>query len=502
MEQERFDKIQPPGYGSLRDELAGLRARVQTRGGAIYDGWCQQIHRPEFRASALNLAHYLTLRSRDLRTLQRRLMPLGLSSLGRLEARVMPNLDAVTACLAALAGTTAPANCHMPSTTEFFLGENILARNAEAVFGQQKNARSHILATLDTEAAENPEFVRNLVQCGVDAVRINCAHDDADAWQQMINNARAAGRFLDRKIPVLMDIAGPKLRITGVMPQLPIPVVTIGDEMLLCAQLPEIAQPGILAVTCQPQSVLSSLRIGDAVSVDDGKLRGKIVRVEPDGLVVRFERGRLKGIKMRPGRGINFPTASLHSDPLTAKDLHDLDFVCANADMVGFSFVEASDHVAMLQNELAARRADWQDLALIAKIETPRAVHNLPEIIVQAAGRQPLAVMIARGDLAVEMGFSRGAEMQEEILWICEAAHIPAIWATQVLENLVRKGLPSRGEMTDAAMAGRAECVMLNKGPNILEAVGVLDELLGRMAEHQIKKTPTLRVLHSWAAPE
>ena len=106
--------------------------------------------------------------------------------------------------------------------------------------------------------------------------------------------------------------------------------------------------------------------------------------------------------------------------------------------------------------------------------------------------------MIARGDLAVEMGFERVAEMQEEIMWIAEAAHVPLIWATQVLEELVKKGLPSRGEMTDAAMAARAECVMLNKGPNVAAAVGVLDRLLRRMGEHQVKKTPTLRALHSW----
>jgi pyruvate kinase len=107
--------------------------------------------------------------------------------------------------------------------------------------------------------------------------------------------------------------------------------------------------------------------------------------------------------------------------------------------------------------------------------------------------------MIARGDLAIEMGFERLAEMQEEILWLCEAAEVPAIWATQVLEGLVSKGLPSRGEMTDAAMSGRAECVMLNKGPNAPIAVAALDRLLRRMNEHQHKKTPTLRALHSWA---
>jgi pyruvate kinase len=107
--------------------------------------------------------------------------------------------------------------------------------------------------------------------------------------------------------------------------------------------------------------------------------------------------------------------------------------------------------------------------------------------------------MIARGDLAIELGFERVAEMQEEILWLCEAAQVPAIWATQVLEGLVTKGLPSRGEMTDAAMAARAECVMLNKGPNVAAGVEALDRLLRRMSEHQRKKTPTLRALRSWA---
>ena len=134
----------------------------------------------------------------------------------------------------------------------------------------------------------------------------------------------------------------------------------------------------------------------------------------------------------------------------------------------------------------------------MAKIETPQAVSNLPELIVQAAGQQPFAVMIARGDLAIAIGYQRLAEIQEEILWLCEAAHIPVIWATQVLENLVKKGIPSRAEMTDAAMSDRAECVMLNKGPFIAEAVTILDDVLTRMEEHQLKKTPQLRALHSW----
>jgi len=110
-------------------------------------------------------------------------------------------------------------------------------------------------------------------------------------------------------------------------------------------------------------------------------------------------------------------------------------------------------------------------------------------------------VMIARGDLAVECGFERLAEVQEEILWICEAAHMPVIWATQVLENLARTGRPSRAEITDAAMGVRADCVMLNKGPHIELAMHTLDDILRRMQEHQSKKRPLLRALKSWAPP-
>jgi pyruvate kinase len=104
--------------------------------------------------------------------------------------------------------------------------------------------------------------------------------------------------------------------------------------------------------------------------------------------------------------------------------------------------------------------------------------------------------MIARGDLAVECGFERLAKVQEEILWICEAAHVPVVWATQVLETLAKNGMPSRAEITDAAMGHRAECVMLNKGPHVGGAVRTLADILNRMDAHQFKKRAMLRELH------
>ena len=129
------------------------------------------------------------------------------------------------------------------------------------------------------------------------------------------------------------------------------------------------------------------------------------------------------------------------------------------------------------------------------KIENEQAFTNLPRLLLTSLRNPPVGVMVARGDLAVEVGFERLAEVQEEILWLCEAAHVPVIWATQVLESMAKSGQPSRAEVSDAVMSGRAECVMLNKGAYIVPAVRLLNGVLERMNAHQTKKRSMLRKL-------
>ncbi len=482
------------------EEVLALRDHIAEHGRSTFRQWQPHIERPCFRFGAFNLAHYLAFRHHDVRALQRRLMQLGLSSLGRAEGRVLASLDALILALCGLAEVEPPRIIHRPNRRQFFRGERLLVRNTNEIFGAAPEKRTgRILVTLGSDAAETPHIVAALVASGADAIRINCAHDNVNAWSCMIDHVRAAEKKSGRRIPVLMDIGGPKVRTASVRTPPEQDRLRVGDELLLVTGEPigEAAPP--FSVGCTLPQIFARVKVGDFVSLDDGKLRGHIVRRIAGGLVAEMQEGRDKGIRLKAEKGINFPGVDLCLDPLTARDRADLDFIAEHADMVGYSFVETAEHVALLQSELATRRADWQKLALVAKIETPRAVRNLPAIIVQAAGRQPLAVMIARGDLAIELGFERLAEMQEEILWLCEAAHVPAIWATQVLEGLVTKGLPSRGEMTDAAMSARAECIMLNKGPNAPAAAAALDRLLQRMNEHQHKKTPTLRALRSWA---
>jgi pyruvate kinase len=161
--------------------------------------------------------------------------------------------------------------------------------------------------------------------------------------------------------------------------------------------------------------------------------------------------------------------------------------------MVGLSFVNRPEDIYALQAEL--RRLAAEHLGIVLKIETRGGFDRLPSLLLAAMHSPSIGVMIARGDLAVECGYERLAEVQEETLWMCEAAHVPVIWATEVLENLAKTGTPSRAEITDAAMGERAECVMLNKGPHLAEAVRVLDDILRRMQAHQNKKRSMLRPL-------
>jgi pyruvate kinase len=240
--------------------------------------------------------------------------------------------------------------------------------------------------------------------------------------------------------------------------------------------------------------VLSQLRQGQAVWIDDGRLGAVVEDIRPDSVSLRVTHAPPDGFRLRADKGINLPGAELGLGPLSEKDLADLDFVVRHADLVGFSFVESAADMHALMAELKHRNAGA--LGIVAKIETERALRNLPEIMLSTIGHYPLAIMIARGDLAVEIGGERLAEIQEEILWLAEAGHVPVIWATQVLETMAKTGAVSRPELSDAAMSVRAECVMLNKGPFIVTALRTLDRILRRMQDHQQKKMPQLRALN------
>lgn len=245
-------------------------------------------------------------------------------------------------------------------------------------------------------------------------------------------------------------------------------------------------------VGCTLPQAVSALEPGARVIFDDGKIDCVAERRAGRGMLLKVTRAAEGGANLGAEKGINLPDTALRGVDFTAGDEAALDFALAHADMVGLSFIRNRASVTALYRRLESAK---KDLGVVLKIETAAAFADLPGILLTAMSRYPLGVMIARGDLAIEVGFQRLAEVQEELLWLCEAARLPVIWATEVLAHLARDGVATRAEVTDAAMSVRAECVMLNKGPKIDLAAQTLVDILHRMEEHQYKKRSLYRKL-------
>lgn len=486
---------------SLVAQLAELREAVAREGHDLFEPWQRALKSPTSRFAALNMAYYLALRARELRPLQEALTPWGLSSLGRSEARVLANLDAVLVSLAALTGRAEPALPSRPRPGAFTIGERLLARNTRRLFGPPPHGRNtHIMVTLPECAATDGAFVQALVARGMSCARINCAHGTHAEWRVMVEHVRAAAAKLGKSCRVLMDLGGPRARTVAVFAREDRKLLA-GDSLFLRPSPPDpsaLEQP--FQAQCLPVEIFAHLRVGTVLSVDEGSVRARVEATDEAGVRVRVTQTVSGGAKLKPDKGLNFPGTTLGIPALTDKDRSDLDVVVALADLIGYSFVQSEADVASLWREVEARlaREARPRPGLILKVETEEAVRRLPGLIVAAASRTSVGVMIARGDLAAEVGFQRLAELQEELLWLTEAAYTPVIWATQVLDSFVKKGRPSRAEMSDLVLAERAECVMLNKGDFLPDALTIVDDVFHRMRGHQNKKTPLLRALTAW----
>lgn len=484
----------------LMEEMVQLRENVYREGKETFDRWEPGIKNTKFVDSARNLAFYLALRRRDIRELQTALMPWGLSSLGRSESHTMDNLDAVVGSLSKINGEKEDEK-KFPSPDSYFQGSRNLEENADNILGKSpENKSSRIMVTFPTEAARSKKLVENLLKEGMSVARINCAHDNPRVWEKMIQNIRKAEEKLGKTCKIMMDIAGPKIRIDRLYTTLKKPLLYKGDTFFLTGE--ESLQNfygNEIVLGCSIPEIVSSLEEGETVLIDDGKIEGEVKSVKDDGVIVKVKKLQTKkGVKIKAEKGLNFPNSNYDVEIFTDKDKQDLDFVCQNADIIGCSFVRHPEDIHAIQDEIRKRlsKKKASNVALMLKLETAQGVQDLPEIIVAAASQNPLCVMVARGDLAVEIGYLRLAEIQEEILWICEAADVPVIWATQVMENMMKTGVPSRAEITDAAQGSKAECIMLNKGEYVLDVIRTLDEILEKMQEHQYKKMPRLRALN------
>jgi pyruvate kinase len=474
----------------LREQASAHEASRAPAIGALPISW---------RRSAANLAHYLALRSTGHIALQGELVRNGLSSLARREAHVMPTLDAVERALSAIAGAeSAPARAAISIDD----GVQLLARHATELLDTPMPHMTRIVVTIPPWAAGNVPFLHSLIDAGMDVARINASHGDPAQWKASIDALRTAAAAAGRRIPVCIDLAGPKVR-TGMCASGPIALVA-GDRLVLHAASNEsidgprdgngrLTAPARVAV--RPREVVEHVAPGHRVMFDDGNIRATCIAADraKGEITVEIDAVRTGAWGLKDRKGVNVPDTDMPIAALTDEDLVTLDFVVEHVDIVAMSFVRSAADIADLHRAIRARTQ--RTIGVVAKAETPQACRALPEILLELMKCPPCGVMLARGDLGVEIGFEHLPEAQDEILALCEAAHVPVIWATQVLESMTEHGFPTRGEVTDAADAARADAIMLGIGPFMVDTVRFVEDLLART---QVRRARSRALLGKW----
>jgi pyruvate kinase len=471
----------------------------EERGLTVYAGKIHLNHDSGFR----NLLHYLSLRTKDLSALQYDLSDLAISSLSHSEAYTLSNLINIYNLLSLISGRE-KYDVDTAKLWSAKTSRKLLKKKTKKLFGHlSRNKSAHIMVTLPDQAISDKDFVVKLFKAGMNIARINLGQYSLNDCQKMIRNIKYAEKDTGKKCLIHMDLSGPKLRISKMkdkkgkllnkMRLKNRDVILLKDRQSKDINLNSVKLKPDFICTIKIKKVLPVVEKGTRIFIDDGKVSGKVIK-KGDGFVILKVEALPNGkAKLKINKGVNFPDAIIDIPALTREDKSMLPFAFEKANSIGYSFVKSVDDIVALKKMV--EKSGREDLGVIIKIETKRAFAQLPSILLEAMEMENIGIMIARGDLAIEVGFSRISEVQEEILWICEAAHVPVIWATQVLEELTKKGKKTRAEVTDAAMAIRAECVMMNKGPFILKSLKELNSILNRMKKHQFKRRGTLRPL-------
>lgn len=455
--------------------------------------------------SAVNLLHYLILRNHDLRTIHHELSEHGISSLRSNESYVLKNVGDVLHLLRLLQGNNEPTP-QQKKAIGYINSQKRIASNAHRLLGHKHtHGNKSIMVTLPTEAATDENIVLELLKNGMNIARINCSHDDEKTWQKMIGQVKQSSELLKTECKIYMDLPGPKIRTGSIKSSKKSEGIKLKDKDILhlsamvdsgrpaeLSKKGKLKRPAVIGMT--NGHIIKDLLPGDRVFFDDGIIETIVVEKTDNVAVLRVRVPGSDKLILKPEKGINMPDTKINVPSLTKEDLKLIPFIVQHADMIGYSFLRSPQCVEDLLVHL--KNQPNENLGLVLKIENKDAFEKLPQILLKAMEYGNVGVMIARGDLAVELGPIRLAEAQDEILWICEAAHIPVIWATQVLENLAKKGISSRAEITDAAKSARADCVMLNKGPHIVLATKTLKDILKKMESHTKKKKSLMRPLN------
>jgi pyruvate kinase len=338
------------------------------------------------------------------------------------------------------------------------------------------NIRTKIVATIGP-ASRSPSVLRQIMESGASVFRLNFSHGTHDEHSAVLADIRELGREIGRQVGVLQDLSGPKVRLG------PIPGDLVecpsGEEFTLVA---DRSSDDPRELTSTYRELPNDLKSGETLLFADGTVAMVVIDVAPGRARLRVT---LPG-RLRSRQGINLPGSELQVPSLTDKDLRDLDWTARHAgdvQFVGLSFVRSPDDVAWLRRELSARNSPAK---IVVKIEKPQAVQRLEEIVAATD-----AVMVARGDLGVELEVHRVPAIQKRVITLCNQSHRPVITATQMLDSMERSSRPTRAEASDVfnAVMDGTDAVMLSGetavGAYPVAAVSTMRHICGEAEAYQ-----------------
>ncbi len=354
--------------------------------------------------------------------------------------------------------------------------------------------KTKIVATIGP-ASSGPEQLKKLLLAGVDVCRINCSHANADVIRADVSAIRRIAIAINKHVAILLDLQGPKIR-TGPSDA---PVSLNAGDVLTVVMDPDFKATGQRVGTTWP-SMIDDVLVGERVLFADGALSGAVAAIRP-GQPGEIDIEMDVGGELGSHKGINLPQSNIQAPALTEKDIADLEVgVQAGADYVALSFVRHAADVRLLRSHL--ERLGCPELPVIAKIEKPEAVTHIEEILAEVQG-----LMVARGDLGVEMQLEQVPVIQKELIKAANLHGVPVITATQMLDSMERNPRPTRAETTDVANAilDGTDAVMLSGETSVgrypIEAVAVMDRIAREVENSRFHRPRDLEKVRALAGP-
>ena len=306
--------------------------------------------------------------------------------------------------------------------------------------------KTKIIATIGPSSSDI-NILKEMIIAGVDVVRLNFSHGEKEFHKQIIKNVRKISEELQAPICILQDLQGPKIRVGEILND---SIELKDNEELKIVSKNVVGDSRVISID---NDILYDIKSNERILIDDGKIELRVISSSKNEVLTKIIRGGI----LLPRKGINFPESNISLSSITEKDIEDLHFGLDNdVDWIALSFVRSEKDIKLLRKLIRERRKETR---IIAKIEKPQAIKNIDKIITSSDG-----LMVARGDLGVEMPMESVPIYQKKIVDKCNKAYKPVIIATQMLESMVEQKTPTRAESNDVANAvlDGADAVMLS----------------------------------------